>query len=532
MNKSPVLYSIENLTHTKMILPLPPIIVKKPRKTKSNYVFTIDVFHPTLSIFCCIYLLFLLPAVCLAKQAVPREKPNIVLIVADDHGTDALGCYGNRVVQTPHLDQLAAEGIRFTNAFCTAASCSPSRTVILSGLHNHTNGMYGLEHSFHHFSSFTRIESLPVLLAKAGYQTARVGKFHVAPEQVYAFQKVLSSGEANDPASLGRNPVQMAELSKSFITSTTQPFFLYFATDDPHRSNKVLPNGEPDFTTGTAPNSFGNRQEGYIGVKEVSYQPEQVVVPTFLPDTKESRSELAQYYQAVSRIDQGVGKLTEYLKASGKYENTILIYLSDNGIAFPGAKTTLYDAGIKLPCIVRVPSSQKKGMVQHGMISWTDITPTILDVAGALPVQNSFHGRSFKRLLEEENVSGWDEIYASHSLHEITMYYPMRAVRTRKYKLIYNIAHQLPFPLALDLVKSLTWQGVLQSKTKQYGKRTIEAFLQRPKFELYDLEKDPDETQNLVNNPSYKETFDQLLSKLKHFQQQTHDPWIHKWDYE
>jgi N-sulfoglucosamine sulfohydrolase len=463
---------------------------------------------------------------------VTTEKPNIILLVADDHGTDALGCYGNSVIKTPNLDQLAAEGVRFTNAFCTTASCSPSRTVILSGLHNHANGMYGLEHSYHHFNSFTQVLSLPVLLAKAGYQTARIGKFHVAPEEVYSFQKVLSGGKANDPNSLGRNAVQMAELSKDFITSTKGPFFLYFATDDPHRSNKVLPNGEPDFGTAGEPNSFGNRPEGYSGVKPVTYQPSQVIVPPFLPDTKESRAELAQYYQAVSRIDQGVGKLIGYLKAAGKYENTIIIYISDNGVAFPGAKTTLYDAGIKLPCIVRSPSSKRKGMVQNGMISWTDITPTILDLAGALPAKSTFHGHSFRKLLEEQTVNGWNEVYASHSLHEITMYYPMRAVRTSQYKLIYNVAYQLPFPLALDLVKSFTWQGSIQTGSTHYGKRSVEAFLHRPKFELYNIEKDPAEIHNLADNAEYKDIFNQLLQKLKQFQQQTQDPWIHKWEYE
>ena len=112
------------------------------------------------------------------------------------------------------------------------------------------------------------------------------------------------------------------------------------------------------------------------------------------------------------------------------------------------------------------------------------------------------------------------------------MYYPMRAVRTRQYKLIYNIAHQLPFPLALDLVKSFTWQGSLQAGSAQFGKRRIEAFLHRPQFELYDIEKDPDEIHNLAENAQYKTIFNQLLQKLKQFQQQTHDPWIHKWEYE
>jgi N-sulfoglucosamine sulfohydrolase len=117
-----------------------------------------------------------------------QTRPNIVLIVSDDHGTDALGCYGNPVIKTPALDALAKKGTRFTNAYCTAPGCSPSRSVILTGRHNHNNGMYGLEHSFHHFSSFDNVISLPVLLADNSYRTARVGKFHIAPEEVYKWE--------------------------------------------------------------------------------------------------------------------------------------------------------------------------------------------------------------------------------------------------------------------------------------------------------------------------------------------------------
>ena len=123
-----------------------------------------------------------------AQAIFPIDKrPNIVLIVADDHGREAVGCYGNSAIRTPHIDQLAADGTRFTNAFCTSASCSPSRSVLLTGVHNHANGMYGLEHQIHHFSSFDSVRSLPVLLEQAGYRTARIGKLHVAPESVYHF---------------------------------------------------------------------------------------------------------------------------------------------------------------------------------------------------------------------------------------------------------------------------------------------------------------------------------------------------------
>jgi len=460
-------------------------------------------------------------------------RPNIVLIVADDHGTDALGCYGNPVIKTPHLDALAADGTRFTHAFCTTASCSPSRSVILTGQHNHRNGMYGLQHDMHHFQSFATVRSLPGRLAAAGYRTARIGKFHVAPESVYAFQTVLSGGAANDPASLGRSPVEMAEQTRGLLAAEeARPFFLFFAVDDPHRGNVVLPNGRPSFETYPAPNPFGNRAAGYPGVTPVRYAPTEVIVPPFLPDTPECRAELAEYYQAVSRLDQGVGRLVQLLKDTGHYERTLIVYISDNGVAFPGAKTTLYDPGTRLPCIVRLPGRRRPGAGQDAMITWADLTPTLLDVAGAPASAGECDGRSFRAGLDGARLAGWDETYGSHTSHEITMYYPMRSVRTRRHKLILNLAHGLRFPFALDLVQSPTWIGVQRSGAAVYGRRPIAQFLQRPEFELYDLASDPDEVVNLADTPALQSVKRELVEKLKAFQHATLDPWRSKWVYE
>ncbi|GAB4011417.1 sulfatase [Spirosoma migulaei] len=469
------------------------------------------------------------------KQA--DSRPNIVLIVSDDHGREALGCYEEKgapkpTIRTPNIDQLAADGVRFSNAFCTTASCSPSRSVLLTGLHNHANGMYGLEHQVHHFSSFDTVRSLPVLLEQAGYRTARIGKLHVAPEQVYHFQHVLGAGGVNDPASIGRSPVEMARKCYSFLEEKSdRPFFLYFATDDPHRSNTVAPDGTPIFD-GSKPNLFGNKPGGYPQVGDHFYQPRDVRVPSYISDTKASRAELAQYYEAVSRLDQGVGRLIAYLKDTGQYDNTLIVYLSDNGAPFPGSKTNLYEPGMHLPLIVKLPKPKKPGFVQNAMISWVDITPTLLDFAGVETGKAPKQGRSFKTIIEQEGVAGWDEVYASHSLHEITMYYPMRVVRERRYKLIFNIAHALPYPMALDLYNSFTWQDILKTKQKLYGKRTVDAYLHRPRFELYDLETDPDEIHNLASNPRYRDVLTRMQVKLKRFQQQTHDPWVSKWELE
>ena len=319
-----------------------------------------------------------------ATNAAPR---NIVLFVTDDQGLDA-GCYGNTVIQTPHLDAVARDGTLFRNAFCTTASCSASRSVILTGLQNHANGHYGHQHHYHKFSSFSNVTSLPVYLAKSGYRTARCGKFHVAPESVYTFEEVIPGPT--------RSPVVMANRCQTFLKQQSdRPFFLYFCTSDPHRG------GGNATELAHQPNRFGNpgpQSKGYPGVQEVHYDPAAVTVPGFLPDTPTCRAEIAQYYQSISRIDQGLGRLVELLKAAGHWEDTLLIYISDHGIAMPGAKTTLYEGGMRSPCVIRNPYSQRRGVQTQAMVSWVDLTPTILDFAGQLNRQT---GRLPAKLLAQ-----------------------------------------------------------------------------------------------------------------------------------
>ena len=450
-----------------------------------------------------------------------QRKPNVVLIVADDHGREVVGCYGNKVINTPAIDKLASQGVRFDNAFCTSASCSASRSVLLTGKYNHATGHYGHDHDYNHFSTFDKEKSLTYYLHNDGYRTARVGKFHVSPEPVYHFQTEFKANQ--------RNPFEMADVSKDFISeSNEKPFFLYFCTSDPHRD-------ELNVNVPYSPNSFGNRADGfYTGINEVHYSPKDVIVPNFLPDTPEARAELAQYYQSVSRLDQGVGRLIAHLKNAGVYDNTIIIYISDNGIAFPGAKTTLYEPGMRLPCIIK-KVNQKKPEIKENLISWVDLTPTILDLVGLYPAKNTFQGKSFKSILENEKLTTTveEEIFASHTFHEITMYYPMRVIQNKKYKFIYNIAHQLDYPCAKDLWDSPTWQSVYKKgEDAYYGKRTIGAYLHRPKFELYDVVNDPDEINNLANTKDFETIQLEFIEKMKLFQKRTKDPWVVKWEHE
>ncbi len=484
---------------------------------------------------------------------------NIVLYISDDHGQD-LGVYGNNVIQTPNLDALASEGVLFSHAFATTASCSASRSVILSGLHNHRNGQYGHVHDYNKFSSHENIQGVSTLLSKNGYRTARSGKYHVAPEEAYEFDEALPGNS--------RNPVELANMAKDFITpKDNQPFFLLMGTSDPHRG------GGRATELPFQPDRFGNTPEGHEGVDEVIYNPEDVIVPSFLPDTEATRQELTQYYQSVSRLDQGFGQLVKNLKDAGVYENTVIIYISDHGMAFPGAKTNVYEPALLSPLIVQDPCIEARGITNQAMISWVDITPTILDYAGVeapvysrkisqgvirdyFPETHGLHGRSFRPILEDPEPEGWDEIYASHTFHEIHMYYPMRVVRDRDYKLIWNIAHGIPYPNASDLQTSSTWQYVLGRFTDgsemaseldessmpgpdiefgldaAFGHRTVREYIYRSEFELFDMQEDPNESNNLADDPAYADILEDYKERIRQFQINTEDPWYINWVYQ
>jgi N-sulfoglucosamine sulfohydrolase len=225
----------------------------------------------------------------------------------------------------------------------------------------------------------------------------------------------------------------------------------------------------------------------------------------------------------------------------------------------PGAKTTLYEGGMRSPCLVRNPYNAKRGLTTDAMVSWVDLTPTLLDFAGVLNDKGQvrpdvlrqiekpepgtqvsratqpgqFHGRSFLSVLERESTTGWDEVAASHTFHEIQMYYPMRVVRGRQYKLIWNIAHPLPFPFASDLWAAPTWQAQFkEGMDAPYGAKTVGTYIQRPEFELYDVLQDPHEGRNLAADPQHADLLAEMIRKLKQVQADTDDPWILKWKYE
>jgi N-sulfoglucosamine sulfohydrolase len=441
----------------------------------------------------------------LPAQAGPK---NVVLLVADDLGMQ-LGCYGDTHAKTPNIDALAKSGTRFTHGFASVASCSASRGTLLTGMPTHMCGQYGHAHAEHNFHSFRTVKGLPALLAPAGYRSGVIAKLHVQPKEVYPF-------DAEVPGN-GRNPGQIAHQAKKFIADCGEkPFFLLVGFTDPHRAAK----------------GFANENKYPASVPAVKFDPKALPVPYFLPDQPEVRAELAEYYQSVARLDHGVGLVLKELADAKKLDDTLVIFLSDNGIPFPGAKTTLYDPGIHLPLLVRKPG-QRPGVVCGAMASWTDIAPTILDWCGVKPQpvgkkETPLPGRSLLPVLEKETAEGWDTVFASHQFHEVTMYYPMRVVRTRTHKYILNLAHPLEFPHASDLWGSPTWQGVLKRGDAKMGERDVKAYLHRPKEELYDLTNDPHELKNLAKDPAHAKTLEELRAKLADWRKRTNDPWLVK----
>jgi len=493
---------------------------------------------------------------CLFGGMARGAERNIIFFITDDE-SPTLGCYGDPVAKTPAIDQVAADGVLFRNAYATTASCSASRSVVLSGLHNHRNGQYGHEHHYHKFLTFEDVGrlSLPNVLGELGYRTGQIGKYHVGPESVYHFQNYFRGNS--------RNAVQMAEQVRGFITADDErPFFLYFAPADPHRGGGV----DESSTLELKPNLFGNKPNrgSFPGVEEVFYDPEEVPVPPFLSDTAETRAELAQYYQACSRIDAGVARLVEILRQANLYDKTLIVFTSDHGMAFAGGKTTVYEGGLRVPMVVRDPYQEHRGVQSDALISHIDITPTLIDFAGGLDHETNaplrfadtaepssrevspqplnrhggqpfdrYHGRSWLHVLAEPKAEHWDTIFASHTFHEIQMYYPMRVVRDQKYKLIWNLAHGLPYPFASDLWAAASWQAQYQQGLDApYGLKSVGQYIDRPRFELYNLQDDPHESNNLAENADSAEILKAYQEKLKQYQREMDDPWIIKWEYE
>ena len=396
----------------------------------------------------------------------PKDLRNVLMMVADDGGFES-AIYGNSYCKTPYLNEFAQRSVVFKQAYTSVSSCSPSRSAILTGLPQHQNGMYGLYQTYHHFHSFDAVQSLPWILNHTNnFWSGIIGKKHVGPDDVYPF--AYSYTEENYPVDIiGRNITLIKELASDFLKIAQhkqQPFFLYIGFHDPHRCG----HNNPQYGAFCEKLGDGGPGMGYIpDWHPISYSPDDVYVPFFIQDTLAARLDIAAQYRTISRLDQGVGLLLQLLKEYAFDENTLIVYTSDNGIPFPNGRTNLYDPGIAEPLLISSPfSTSRWGQYSNAMVSTTDLVPTVLDWF-SLPLPNytlfgpnpvTPLGRSLLPILDKEPGVGWDEVYTSHNLHEVTMFYPMRSVRTRRFKLIHNMYFKMPFMIDQDFYVSSTFQ--------------------------------------------------------------------------
>jgi len=410
-------------------------------------------------------------------------RPNILVITADDLGFQ-LGCYGDRVVTTPNLDGLAEEGMRFTKAFVTSASCSPSRASILTGLYPHQSGQLGLSHLG--YSMKPGLPNMVNLLKKRGYRTGIIGKLHVEPMEDFPFD---FAHQAHAPS---RIPARVRRMCDAFFGGANgQPFFLYLNLFDPH----------------------GPFIRDIEGSPKVKISTEQAGIFPFLgEDTPQLRQRVANYLTSVNRLDEIVGVALASLKQHGLDDNTAIFFISDHGPPFPRSKVTCYEAGVHVPLIITWPGHFKTG-VSSDMVSSIDLLPTVLELAGA-PAVPGLPGRSMLPLLEGRRPVEWrQQIFTEYNSHEPRMINPRRAIREGNHKLIINLLSDpgLVWPEALTLEKLRTVQ-------KEAGEGEF--------LELYDLENDPHEFNNLAGTPEWKDVQGRLLEALQQWRRETGDPML------
>jgi N-sulfoglucosamine sulfohydrolase len=424
-----------------------------------------------------------------------RGRPNILLITTDDQGPQ-LGCYGDPLAHTPNLDRLAMEGVQFTRAYVTHASCSPSRSSIFTGLYPHQSGQIGLAHRGYTMRAGT--PTMPALLKAAGYRTGVIGKVHVAPDDALPFDW-RAGIKVTDTRDVGR----VADAASTFMAEAGQrPFFLMVNYFDPHRPH----------------------QDQFKGVPEKPLEPSDVAPFPFLGmDTPALRKEAAAYYNCVARIDVGMGLLLERLKKSGHANYTVVVFLGDHGPPFTRGKTTCYEAGVHIPLLIRWPGHAKPGLVSDAFISTVDLLPTVLDAVGIADVP-AMAGQSLAGLLEDRNIPWRDTLCAEYTSHGLGNYFPRRSIRDDRYKLILNLLTDRPNPV-LGVDGCGAWKASRDPALDGTPIRKVyDAYQRPPAVELYDLDKDPNEFENLAGRDDMTAVEKRLLAGLEAWRVETNDP--------
>jgi len=402
-------------------------------------------------------------------------KPNMVFIIADDCTFRDIGCYGGQA-KTPNIDKLAKQGMRFTRCFQAAPMCSPTRHNIYTGLYPVKSGAWP-----NHTRAYPHVKSIVHHLKPLGYRVTQTGKTHINPRTVFPFENFG-----------GKNP-DMKYIDRLFAETAKggKPFCLFACSNEPH-----------------SPWNKGDAS---------AYPPDKVKLPPYIVDTPRMRSDFSNYLAEITYYDSQVGEIVELLGKHGLSENTLLMVVSEQGNGFPFAKWTCYDHGLQSAMIVRWPNKVKAGSVTDAMVEYVDVASTFIDVAGGQPVA-PMDGRSFLPVLRgkadthKEHVFG---IMTTRGIHFGTDAYAIRSVRDTRYKLILNLNHKSKFTNACT--KSPAFQSMVAKAAAgdTTAKRLVHAYQYRPAVELFDMEKDPLEMNNLSGNTDYQKHVTRLRSKLE-----------------
>jgi arylsulfatase A-like enzyme len=425
-----------------------------------------------------------------------QPHPNILIMTCHDLGR-YLGCYGIPTVRTPNLDRLAAEGVRFEQAFCTAPQCSCSRAAMYTGRYPHSTGVLGLTHGVFAWDMHTDERLIGQALQQAGYATMLLGIHHETqqgpPDKVAAR---CGMDEVLPPAPAAQLVDWAIERLERF-GGGERPFYLQIGFHEPHR---IKGSTEPDTVM------------GFIGDEIEPDDELGIHVPPYLADDEGTRAELAELQGALHSLDRQIGGVVERLDQLGLSDNTLVIATTDHGIAMPRAKCTLYDPGIEAALIMRLPArGWKGGRTIAAMISNVDLFPTLIELAG-LPPDERVQGNSLRPILDGETATHREHIFSELTYHDY--YDPRRAIRSATHKLIVNFSAA---PSFMDPTQS--WQPRSRPVVPA---NPAEAY--HPPIELYDLTTDPNEWINLAHDPTHAAMQADLLSQLQTWMRDTGDP--------
>ncbi len=415
-------------------------------------------------------------------QTEEQPKPNVLVIIADDTTHSELGCYGGARVPTPNIDRLASEGMLFRRAYVAMAMCVPCRHELYTGLYPMGSGA-----CWNHSTSREGTKSVCHYLGGLGYRVGLTGKCHAEPETVFPFERIPGF----EPNCVHKKPVSRADTAgiAAFMTrDREQPFFLAAGLVDSH-----IP-----WTTG-APEKLDK---------------ETVDLPPTLPDLPEVRNDYVKYLAEIAELDRNVGVVLKALDAAGKRENTLVIFTSEQGAQWPGAKWTNWEAGLRTGFICRWPGKIAPGSTTNALVQYADVLPTLLQAAGG--GQPALDGKSFLPVLLGKTETHREYAYAMHNNSAAGPPYPVRSVTDGRHRYIRNLLPDKEF-LQKHMEESIHKNGHVywqawKAAAEEPG-RARDLFLRfrkRPAEELYDIVDDPE----CMNNLAAEEPFQRIKARL------------------